>query len=82
MAFGNAAVTVATTPTLLCQMQRGCFIANTDAAAIVVGGPNVTAATGVSVALTSGTLSLTGVGKVFAISAAGTAAGAVRVVYS
>jgi hypothetical protein len=82
MAFGNVAVTVGTVPTLLAQMQRSAFIANTDAAAIFVGGPTVTAATGVPVALTSGTLKVDGVGKVYAISAAGTAAGAVKVVYS
>jgi hypothetical protein len=81
MAFGGRvpAVTVGTTPTLLCQMQRSCFIANTDAAAIFVGGPDVTVAAGIPVALTSGTLKLDGVGKVFAISAAGTAAAAVKI---
>jgi hypothetical protein len=82
MAFGHAAVTVGTTPTKLAEVQSSAFIANTDAAAIFVGGPDVTTATGVSVAATTGTLRLGAVGKVFAVSAAGTAAGAVKVAYS
>jgi hypothetical protein len=83
MAFGGVAKTVATTPTLLGQPTNVIYIANTDAAAIFVGGSNVTTTTGVSVAATTGTLQLTGAnGPVYAVSAAGTSAGAVKCLIS
>jgi hypothetical protein len=61
MAVDNASITVATSPTKLCEADVGAYIANTDAAAIFVGGPRVAtsgANKGVSVAATSGTLQL------------------------
>lgn len=83
MAFGHANVTVGTTPTLLASVSRSIYIENGDAAAIFIGGPNVTTTTGKSIAATSGTFQSGDlVGKVYAVSAAGTSANAVRVLFS
>ena len=85
MALDNAAVTVGTTPTKLCEFDTGAYVANTDAAAIFVGGSSVAtsgAKAGVSVAATSGVLQLRGKGTLYAVSPAGTAANAVRVISS
>ena len=82
MAFGQANVTVATTPTVLAQCQRSVYIVNGDAAAIFVGGPSVTTTPGVSVAAAATLQLFSVVGKVFAVSAAGTSANAVKVLYS
>jgi len=80
MAFGHSNVTVATTPTKLASVSESIYIFNGDAAAIFIGGPNVTTTTGVSVAATNGTLQLNNVtGTVYAVSAAGTSANAVKV---
>jgi hypothetical protein len=85
MAVDNNSITVGTTPTKLCQADTGAYVANTDAAAIFVGGPRVAtsgANKGVSVAATSGVLQLRFKGTLYAVSAAGTAANAVTVISS
>jgi hypothetical protein len=84
--------TVGTTPTLICAVPYGnrqnipVYIHNSDAAAIAVGGSTVamTGAThGHSVAAAGALqLWLCSGDKVYAVSAAGTAAGAVVVTYS
>ena len=85
MALDNNAVTVGTTPTRPCECDTGIYIANGDAAAIFVGGSAVAtsgAKAGISVAATSGTLQLRCKGTVYAVSAAGTSANAVKVLSS
>lgn len=86
MSVANNAVTVGTTPTVLGSgrvRRTSMTIQNSDAAAIFVGDSTVTASgakTGISVAATNGQLQLTDCpGTVYAISAAGTTANAVRV---
>jgi hypothetical protein len=79
MAVDNNSITVGATPTKLCQADTGAYIANTDAAAIFVGGPRVStsgANKGVSVAAASGVLQLRFKGTLYAVSAAGAAANA------
>lgn len=86
-------VTVGTTPTPLFTLPNGVgyvavSIQNRDSAAIYVGDSNITAASGANgghlIAATSGTLQvwMHGNETLYAISAAGTAAGAVSVIYS
>jgi hypothetical protein len=86
MAFGHNNVTVGTTPTLLGRPTNSVYIFNSDAAAIFVGGADVTtsgARRGLSVALTNGTLQINNInGPIYAISAAGTSANAVQVLFS
>jgi hypothetical protein len=82
MAFDNGVRTVGTTPTSLGSIAVGMYITNTDAASIFIGGPKVTTTTGIPVVATTGTLQVFGVGTVYAVSAAGTAAGAVKCLIS
>jgi len=94
MALIHTNVTVGTTPTLLVTIPNGVKgvavqIQNRDSVAIYVGDSAVAVATaggngGHSVAATTGALQvwMNGNDSIYAISAAGTSAGAVSVVYS
>jgi hypothetical protein len=85
MAFGHNDVTVAVTPTLLGRPTNSIYISNGDSVAIFVGGADVATSgsrKGLSVAA-AGTLQLNNVnGPVWAVSAAGTSANAVQVLFS
>jgi len=88
MAIANAAVTVGTSATRIAApriKRQTLIVQNSDAAAIFVGDSGVTTAgakTGISVAA-AGIQSFEAMpGEVFAISAAGTTANAVRVIES
>lgn len=93
MALIHSNVTVGTTPTPLFTLPNGVgyvavSIQNRDTAAIYLGDASVTAASGANgghlIAATSGTLQvwLHGNETIYAVSAAGTSAGAVSVIYS
>lgn len=88
MAIANAAVTVGTTPTRIAapRIRRlSLVVQNGDAAAIFVGDSAVAASgakTGISVAAGATQPFEQMPGEVFAISAAGTSANAVRVIES
>ena len=93
MALIHSNITVGTTPTPLFTLPNGVgyvavSIQNRDTAAIYLGDVSVTAASGAngghSIAATSGTLQvwMHGNETIYAISAAGTSAGAVSVIYS
>ena len=93
MALIHSNITVGTSPTALVTIPNGVgyvavSIQNRDTAAIYVGDASVTAASGAngghSIAATSGTLQvwMHGNETIYAISAAGTSAGAVSVIYS
>ena len=93
MALIHANITVGTSPTALVTIPNGVgyvavSIQNRDTAAIYVGDANITAASGANgghlIAATSGTLQvwLHGNETIYAVSAAGTSAGAVSVIYS
>ena len=93
MALIHSNITVGTTPTPLFTLPNGVgyvavSIQNRDTAAIYLGDVNVTAASGVNgghlIAATSGTFQvwMHGNETIYAISAAGTSAGAVSVIYS
>ena len=93
MALIHANVTVGTSPTALVTIPNGVgyvavSIQNRDTAAIYVGDASITAASGANgghlIAATSGTLQvwLHGNETIYAVSAAGTSAGAVSVIYS
>jgi len=93
MALIHTNITVGTTPTLLVTIPNGIKgvavqIQNRDSVAIYVGDSAVTAASGANgghlIAATSGTLQvwMNGNDSIYAISAAGTSAGAVSVIYS
>lgn len=93
MALVHTNTTVGTTPTLICQLPTGLKntavqIQNRDSVAIFVGDANITAASGANgghtIAATSGSLQIwmNSGDKLYAISAAGTSAGAVSVIYS
>jgi hypothetical protein len=85
MAFGHAAITVATTPTLLCRANNGVVITNGDAQSIFIGQSDV-AVSGARKGATLGTGTTTSiynvVGAVYAVSSAGTSANAVSVAFS
>jgi hypothetical protein len=83
MALNSIAVTVATTPTKLCTIDTAALIQNKDAASIFVDGPAVTTSTGLEIpTTTTGSVQVRAKGNLYAISAAGTSAGAVRVLSS
>ena len=93
MALIHANVTVGTTPTPLVTIPNGVgyvavSIQNRDTAAVYVGDSAITAASGANgghlIAATSGTFQiwLHGNETIYGISAAGTSAGAVSVLYS
>lgn len=84
MAFGHAAVTVATTPTKIATVDTGVYIVNGDAQSIFIGGPDVAvsgARVGVTVAA-AGVLQVYAKGNIYAVSVAGTSANAVKVLIS
>ena len=93
MALIHANITVGTTPTPLITLPNGVgyvavSIQNRDSAAVYVGDSTITAASGANgghlIAATSGTFQiwLHGNETIYGISAAGTSAGAVSVLYS
>ena len=93
MALIHTNVTVGTTPTPLVTLPNGVgyvavSIHNRDTAAVYVGDSSITAASGANgghlIAATSGTFQiwLHGNETIYGISAAGTSAGAVSVLYS
>ena len=93
MALIHANITVGTTPTPLVTLPNGVgyvavSIQNRDTAAVYVGDSAITAASGANgghlIAATSGTFQiwLHGNETIYGISAAGTSAGAVSVLYS